>query len=79
LQTLKRKDPSVSGSIILKSSFMRKGFQEVVQVRVQWWAAVNREMKLAMEPNRIIKCAVAPLSGYLHGLRLCLKQCDKIK
>jgi len=39
---------SVNGSIILKSSFMRKGVLEVVQVRVQWWAVVNTEMKLAM-------------------------------
>jgi len=58
---------------------MRKSVLEVVQFRVQWWAAVNTETKLAMEHNRIIKCAVAPLSGYLHGLRLHVKQCDKVK
>ena len=58
---------------------MRKGVLEVVQVRVQWWAVVNMEMKLAMQHNGIIKCAVAPLSGYLHGLRLRMKQCDKFK
>jgi hypothetical protein len=58
---------------------MKKGVLEVVQVRVQWWAVVNTEMKLAIEHFRIIKCVVAPLSGYLDGLRLHMKQCDKVK
>jgi hypothetical protein len=58
---------------------MRKGVLEVVQVRVQWWAIVNTETKFSMENKRILKCAVAPLSVYLHGLRLRMKQCDKVK
>jgi len=58
---------------------MRKGVLEVVQVRVQWWAIANTEITLAMEHKRIIKCAVAPLSVYLHGPRLRMKQCDKVK
>jgi hypothetical protein len=47
----------------------KKGVIEVAQGWVQWWAVVNKVMKLAKEYNRIIKCAVVVLSGYLYGLR----------
>jgi hypothetical protein len=60
-------ETNVNGSIILNSSFMKKGVLEVAQVMVQWWTVVNKVMELAMEHNRIIKCAVFLLSGYYMG------------